>query len=86
MTFTTIADYEEFIYGLCDASLSILSSTLRVVRTGPAAGRVIGTLNPTQMTHRRRLPTLIINTSLLTSSTTVSPHRRLRSPPPTCRS
>lgn len=44
MTFTTIADYEEFIYGLRDAFPSVISSTLRVVRTGPAAGRVVGTL------------------------------------------
>jgi len=44
VTFTTIADYEEFIYGLRDAFPSVISSTLRVVRTGPAAGRVVGTL------------------------------------------
>ena len=44
MTFDTIADYEVFVYGLLDTSPLILSSTLRVVRTGPAAGRVIGTL------------------------------------------
>jgi len=44
MTLATIADYEVFVYGLRDTFSSILSSTLRIVRTGPAAGRVIGTL------------------------------------------
>ena len=44
MTFAAIADYEVFIYGLRDAFPSILVSTLRVVRTGPAGGYVIGTV------------------------------------------
>ncbi len=44
MTFVTIADYEQFIYGLSETFPSILSSTLRVVRSGPAAGQVIGRL------------------------------------------
>jgi hypothetical protein len=44
MTLTTIADYEVLVYSLRDTSPSILSSTLRIVRTGPAAGRVVGTL------------------------------------------
>lgn len=44
MTFTTIADYEVFVYSLRDTFPSILFSTLRIVRTGPAAGRVVGTL------------------------------------------
>ncbi|MBP7964818.1 MAG: hypothetical protein KBG20_09715 [Caldilineaceae bacterium] len=44
MTFVTIADYEQFIYGLSDTFPSILASTLRVVRSGPAAGQVIGRL------------------------------------------
>ena len=44
MTPAAIADYEVFVYSLRDAFPSILSSTLRIVRTGPAAGQVIGTL------------------------------------------
>ncbi len=44
MTLATISDYETFVYSLLDTSASILSSTLRVVRTGPAAGRAVGTL------------------------------------------
>lgn len=44
MTLVTIADYERFVYGLRDTFSSILASTLRVVRNGPAAGQVIGAL------------------------------------------
>ena len=44
MTRTTIADYAVFVYSLRDTFPSILSSTLRIVRTGPAAGQVVGTL------------------------------------------
>jgi hypothetical protein len=40
----TIADYEVFVYNLSNTFPSILSSTLRVVRTGPAAGQVVGTM------------------------------------------
>jgi hypothetical protein len=42
--FATIADYEQFVYGLPDEFPSILSSTLRVVRSGPDSGQVIGRL------------------------------------------
>jgi len=42
--FATIACYEQFVYGLRETFPSILSSTLRVVRSGPAAGQVIGRL------------------------------------------
>jgi len=42
--FATIADYEQFVYGLPDEFPSILSSTLRVVRSGPGSGQVIGRL------------------------------------------
>jgi len=44
MTLATIADYEALVYSLRDTFPSILSSTLRIVRTGPAAGQVVGTL------------------------------------------
>ncbi len=39
-----IADYEFLIYNLRDTFPSILSSTLRIIRTGPASGRVVGDL------------------------------------------
>jgi hypothetical protein len=42
--FATIADYEIFVYSLCDTFPVILTSTLRVIRSGPDAGQVIGTL------------------------------------------
>lgn len=44
MTFATIAGYEIFIYSLRDRFPTILSSDLRVIRSGPAGGQVIGTL------------------------------------------
>ncbi len=44
MTLTTIAEYELFVYNLRDTFPSILSSTLRVMRAGPASGRVVGIL------------------------------------------
>jgi hypothetical protein len=44
MTLATIADYEVLVYSLRDTFPSILSSTLRIVRTGLAAGQVVGTL------------------------------------------
>jgi len=40
----TLASYELFVYSLCETFPAILSSTLRVIRSGPAAGQVIGTL------------------------------------------
>ncbi len=40
----TLASYEVFVYSLRDTFPAILSSTLRVVRSGPAGGQVIGTL------------------------------------------
>jgi hypothetical protein len=42
--FATIADYEQFVYGLRDTFPTVLSSTLRVVRSGPDSGQVIGRL------------------------------------------
>ena len=39
-----IAQYELLIYTLSEQYKSILHSTLRIVRSGPAAGEVIGTL------------------------------------------
>lgn len=42
---TTIADYEILIYSLQDAHPSIQSSTLRVIRTSPTSGQVIGHLS-----------------------------------------
>ena len=56
MTLATIADYEVFVYSLRDSFSSVLSSTLRVVRTGPATGRVIGTLSP-RLNSRSLSPT-----------------------------
>jgi hypothetical protein len=44
MRLTTIAEYEAFVYGLRDAFSSVLSSTLRIIRTGPASGRLVGIL------------------------------------------
>ena len=44
MTLAAIADYEVSVYSLRNTFSSILSSTLRVIRTGPASGRVIGIL------------------------------------------
>ena len=44
MTFDTIADYERFVYSLADTFPSILLSTLRIVRSGPAGGQVVGAL------------------------------------------
>ena len=44
MILATIADYEDFIYNLRDAFPSVLSSTLRIIRTGPASGRLVGIL------------------------------------------
>jgi hypothetical protein len=41
---STLAGYEVFVYSLRDAFPAILSSTLRVVRSGPSGGQVIGTL------------------------------------------
>jgi hypothetical protein len=40
----TIADYEILIYSLLDDYPSIHSSTLRVIRTSPTSGQVIGHL------------------------------------------
>jgi len=45
MPFATIADYELLIYSLRDVYPSILASTLRVIRSGPASGQVIGQLD-----------------------------------------
>jgi hypothetical protein len=42
VTFSTIADYETFVYGLREEFPTILSSTLRILRTGPASGRLVG--------------------------------------------
>lgn len=44
MTPVTLASYEVFIYSLRDVFPAILSSTLRVIRSGPAGGQVVGTL------------------------------------------
>jgi len=44
MRLTTIAEYEAFVYGLRDTFSSVLSSTLRIIRTGPASGRLVGIL------------------------------------------
>ena len=44
MRLTTIAGYESFVYGLCEAFPPVLSSTLRIIRTGPASGRLVGIL------------------------------------------
>ena len=41
MRLTTIAGYESFVYGLCEAFPPVLSSTLRIIRTGPASGRLV---------------------------------------------
>jgi hypothetical protein len=40
----TLASYEVFVYSLRDAFPVILASTLRVIRSGPAAGQIVGTL------------------------------------------
>ena len=40
----TIADYELLIYNLPDTFLSIFATTLHLIRTGSASGRVIGDL------------------------------------------
>lgn len=44
MTLASIAEYEIFVYSLCDIFPFILSSTLRVIRAGPESGRVVGIL------------------------------------------
>jgi len=41
---STIAEYEIFIYGIRETFPSILSSTLRILRTGPDSGRLVGIL------------------------------------------
>jgi len=41
---TAIAEYELFVYNLRDTFPAILSSTLRIIRTGPDSGRVVGIL------------------------------------------
>lgn len=45
MPFATIADYELLIYSLRDVYPSILASTLRLIRSGPMSGQVIGQLD-----------------------------------------
>lgn len=44
MPLATIADYEVLVYSLRDVYPSILASTLRVIRSGPASGQVVGQL------------------------------------------
>jgi hypothetical protein len=44
VTLSTIAEYEAFVYGLREAFPSIRSSTLRIIRTGPTSGRLVGIL------------------------------------------
>ena len=44
MTPTTLEEYEHFIYSLCDRFPTLLSSTLRIIRTGPDSGRLVGIL------------------------------------------
>ena len=44
MRLSTIAEYEIFIYGIRETFPAILSSTLRILRTGPASGRLVGIL------------------------------------------
>lgn len=44
ITPTTLASYEIFIYSLRETAPAISSSTLRIIRSGPAAGQVVGTL------------------------------------------
>ncbi len=44
MTIYTLTDYELFIYSLYDRYATILTSTLHLIRTGPASGRGIGRL------------------------------------------
>lgn len=44
MALATIADYEVLIYSLPNVYSSIIVSTLRVVRSGPASGQVVGVL------------------------------------------
>lgn len=44
MALGTVADYEILIYSLRDTYPSILGSTLRVIRSGPASGQVVGQL------------------------------------------
>jgi hypothetical protein len=51
ITPTTLASYEIFIYSLRETAPAIFSSTLRIIRSGPAAGQVVGTL-----TFRGRVP------------------------------
>jgi len=40
----TLASYEIFVYSLRETFPAILSSTLRIIRSGTAAGQVVGTL------------------------------------------
>ncbi len=42
ITPATLASYEVFVYSLRETFPTILSSTLRVIRSGPAGGQVIG--------------------------------------------
>jgi len=80
MRLTTIAEYEAFVYGLRDAFSSVLSSTLRIIRTGPASGRLVGIL--TFSDHLR----LDVAEFPPTSSITASLRPNSRSPGLTCRS
>jgi hypothetical protein len=42
MRLATIAEYEAYVYSLRETFPVILSSTLRIIRTGPASGRLVG--------------------------------------------
>lgn len=44
MSFASIDDYETLVYSLLENYPSIQGSTLRVIRSGPASGRVVGHL------------------------------------------
>jgi len=44
MTLVSLEAYERFIYSLREVFPALLSSTLRVIRTGPDSGRVVGIL------------------------------------------
>lgn len=44
MRLGAIAGYEIFVYSLRETFPSILSSTLRIIRAGPASGRLVGIL------------------------------------------